>query len=174
MHLAFLLIGLLPALLFSQVPEFMQQYHQRIGGAVDELERIVRHFDEDSQRSGYDRHGALGLMARNPERLIRDQTVRMEENIVRLARLRKQQQTFRDGSLLVRFASFVTDADSELRAATWVAFQPGLSLTFDGVVWPARIHPVVWVNGGDCHGLPPSKLAGRDVKRGSIRHLRRP
>jgi hypothetical protein len=43
--------AIVPALLFAQIPEYMQQYYQRIGGAVDELDRIVQHFDEDSRRS---------------------------------------------------------------------------------------------------------------------------
>jgi Protein of unknown function (DUF2937) len=43
-------IALLSALLFSQAPEFTQQYFQRLGGVVDELDSIVRHFDEDSCR----------------------------------------------------------------------------------------------------------------------------
>jgi hypothetical protein len=37
---------------FLQAPEFTQQYAQRLGGIVDELDSIVRHFDEDSGRSG--------------------------------------------------------------------------------------------------------------------------
>jgi hypothetical protein len=105
------------------------------GGAADELDRVVRHFDEDSQRSGYDRKAALGLMAKNQERLVRDQAVRMEENVVRLMRLREQQVAFIEGSSVVRFAAFVTGADSELRAATWAAFKPALPLSFDAALF---------------------------------------
>ena len=45
-------------------PEFAQQYAQRLGGAIEELQRIVDHFDDYSRRSGYDRQGALGLSDR--------------------------------------------------------------------------------------------------------------
>ena len=57
--------------------------------AVDELSRIVQHFDTDARRSGYDRSGALRVMGDNPEPLVRDQGQRMTENIERLARLRR-------------------------------------------------------------------------------------
>jgi hypothetical protein len=33
--------AMVPALLFAQVPEYMQQYYQRIGGAVDELDAVM-------------------------------------------------------------------------------------------------------------------------------------
>ncbi|UPK25466.1 DUF2937 family protein [Bradyrhizobium sp. 195] len=58
------------AILVGQAPEFAQQYAQRLGGAIAELQRIVDHFDEDSRRSGYDRQGALALMGRNAERYL--------------------------------------------------------------------------------------------------------
>jgi hypothetical protein len=54
-------ISVVLAILLGQVPEFAQQYAQRLGGAIDELDRTVRHFDEDPRRSGYDRSGALAL-----------------------------------------------------------------------------------------------------------------
>ncbi|MCK1454664.1 DUF2937 family protein [Bradyrhizobium sp. 35] len=47
-------------MLFAQIPELLQQYRQQLRGAADELTVIVRNFDEDSRRSGYDRSGALG------------------------------------------------------------------------------------------------------------------
>ena len=43
-------IGLLFALIGAQGPEFSQQYRQRLGGALDELSRIVAEFDADAAR----------------------------------------------------------------------------------------------------------------------------
>jgi len=132
MHLFKFLLALVPALLFSQVPEFMQQYQQRLGGATDELGRIVRLFGEDSRRSGHDQQTALGLMEKNAERLVRDQAVRMKENITRLGRLREQQEVFRNGTIFDRFASFVTNSDADLLEATRQAYKPALPLGVEG------------------------------------------
>jgi Protein of unknown function (DUF2937) len=129
------ILAMVPALWFAQAPEFMQQYFQRIGGAVDELDRIVRHFDEDSARSGYDRSSALRVMANNSERLIRGQAVRMDENIVRLNRLREQQQTMKEGSAFARFSTFVTNYDPPLAQRTWDAYAFALPLTADGIMF---------------------------------------
>ncbi len=110
----------------------MQQYSQRLGGTVDELARIVRHFDEDLLRSGYDRQGAIGLMGRNPERLIRDQAIRMQDNIARLNRLRKQQEDFKDGA---GFASFLMSYDPELFEATRETYKMAVPITVDGLLF---------------------------------------
>ena len=43
--------GLAGALTLSQAPEFAQQYRQRLGGALDELRRVVADFDADAAKS---------------------------------------------------------------------------------------------------------------------------
>jgi Protein of unknown function (DUF2937) len=131
----FAVLSLFPAALFSQAPEFMQQYAQRLAGAADELQLIVRHFDDDSRRSGYDQPAALELMARNPEQLVRDQSVRMKETISRLGRLREQQSAMSQASTITRFLSFVSNYDRPLAMRTWEAYQPALPLSFDGALF---------------------------------------
>jgi hypothetical protein len=128
-------ICVLVALLFCQAPEFVQQYSQRLGGAVDELELIVQHFDDDSRRSGYDRNGAIALMARNPEQLVRDQSMRMSETVRRLDNLRSQQASMARETSLTRVAAFATGYDSELASRTWKDFRFGLPLSIDGIVF---------------------------------------
>src|SRR4029077_5103945 len=124
---------------------FMQQYYQRLGGTVDELTRVVQHFDEDSRLSGYDRAAALGLMRKNSERLVQDQAVRMEEYIARLDRLHDQQAALANGGSFFRFASFVTNFDRPLAERTYASFTPALSLTFDGAMFGVIGFAVSWV-----------------------------
>jgi hypothetical protein len=128
-HPIIVMMSLVSALVFSQAPEFMQQYFQRLGGVVEELDRIVGHFDEDSHRSGYERSAALGLMARNPEQLIRDQATRMEENVARLKRLHEQQDAFRNLGSFGRFGAFVMDFDGPLAQRTWDSYMPAVPVT---------------------------------------------
>ena len=47
-----LAIALIAGLIGSQGPEFAQQYRQRIGGALDELRRIVAEFDAEAASEG--------------------------------------------------------------------------------------------------------------------------
>lgn len=111
-------VSLAVGLLFTQMPEFLQQYGQRVGGAADELTAIIRHFDEDALRSGHERHSALELMKRNAERLVREQAVRMETNIVRLRNLQLQQAAFAGGPSVSAAFAFLANGDWSLARKT--------------------------------------------------------
>lgn len=126
------------------MPEFTQQHRQRLGGAIDELARTIRHFDEDSQRSGYRKDEALNLMTKNPARLIRDQAVRVRDNVLRFENLQKHQLALDCGGVLSRSASFFKHLDWPLANATYNAYEPALPIT------PARY----------CTRLPDSCLSG--------------
>jgi len=130
-------ISVVLSLVFGQLPEFAQQYAQRLGGAIDELNRLVGRFDQDARRSGYDREGALALMQRNQEQLVRDQATRMSETIDRLTRLRGQQTAMKQGGLFTRVGAFATGYDQELAARTWSDFNFGLPLSSDAILFTA-------------------------------------
>src|SRR4051794_34155941 len=46
------LIGLFFAVVASQLPEYAQQYRQRLGGAIDELNALIARFDAEAAQSG--------------------------------------------------------------------------------------------------------------------------
>ena len=50
-----LAIAVLAELIGSQGPEFTQQYRQRLGGALEELNRIVAEFDAEAGRENLTR-----------------------------------------------------------------------------------------------------------------------
>lgn len=135
MQRLFAVLSLLGALLFAQIPELLQQYRQRLGGAADELTVIVRNFDEDSRRSGYDRSGALGVMAKNPEQLVRDQAQRMTEYVRRLDRLNKQQSALTNGVTPAAILAVAVDYDKPIMAQAWSAYAPALPTTLTGIVF---------------------------------------
>jgi len=128
-------ISVVFAALFGQAPEFAQQYAQRLGGAIDELDRIVRHFDEDSLRSGYDRPGALVLMGRDQEQLVRDQATRMSDTIDRLANLRAQQSAMNQGGSFTRVVAFATGYDQDIATRTWWDFRFAVPISVDAVLF---------------------------------------
>jgi hypothetical protein len=129
-----LAVGLVLGFLLSQGPEFAQQYRQRLGGAVDELRRIITQFDEDSARSGFDRRSALALMARNPEHLIQEQGARMEATIARFHRLRDQEEAFKTSGPVVRLVAFVRNYDYDQTRRTFDAYEPAVPATAEGVL----------------------------------------
>jgi hypothetical protein len=60
-----LAIALLAGLIGSQGPEFAQQYRQRLGGALEELNRIVSEFDAEVRRQNLTRAEALKRLEDN-------------------------------------------------------------------------------------------------------------
>jgi len=133
-HPVAFVMGLVFGFVLSQTPEFAQQYRQRLGGAIDELQRIIQQFDEDSRRSGYDRTAALRLMENNREQLVRDQASRMEEVVARHDRLLAQENAFRNGGSFVRISAFILNFDRPLVQRTIVAYEPAVPVTTEGVL----------------------------------------
>jgi Protein of unknown function (DUF2937) len=128
-----LAIALLSALTFSQLPEFTQQYSQRLGGAIDELTRVVQRFDTDSVAVGEDRKSALERLARSPDELARRQSGAMAANMTRLDALQAQQAEMAIAGPFNRIVAFLSDPDPQIAKATWDSFEPGVPATGEGV-----------------------------------------
>lgn len=135
MRIIAFLLAFSAAIAASQGPELAQQYRQRLGGAVDELRRVIDNFNTDAARSGYDQAQALAVMAGNNDQLVRDQSLRMAETIVRYARLSKQQQAFQDGGSFVRLKAMAEDYDPPLMQATLRQFEPAMPTTPEGIAF---------------------------------------
>ena len=133
MQVLLLLLALVPAVLFSQIPEFFQQYRQRLGGAAQELAIVVRNFDEDAARSGYTRRPALDVMGRNSERLVREQGQRMTGYIVRLQKLQKQEAAFVDGVTPSSIVTVARDYDEEIIRQVWSSYVFAVPATMMGL-----------------------------------------
>jgi Protein of unknown function (DUF2937) len=129
-----LAVALLGAVGASQLPEFTQQYSQRLGGAIDELTRIVKRFDADSVAVNESRQGALARLAQSPDELARRQSAAMAANIGRLGTLQAQQAEMAEAGQLGRIQAFVADPDPDVVAATWKAFQPGVPTTGEAAI----------------------------------------
>jgi hypothetical protein len=126
---AAIMIGLVA----SQAPEFAQQYRQRMGGAIDELNTVITHFDEDAQRSGYDRDAALTAMAGNDARLVRDQAMSMRRTIERHDRLVESRVEMQNAGDVGRLFALMRTADSDLARATFDDYEPAVPTTVEAL-----------------------------------------
>lgn len=118
----------------SQLPEFGQQYRQRLGGAIDELQRVAASFDQDAAQNGLDRPSALAEMSRNPNTLVQDRAASMSETMERLDDLEAQQQAFRDAGAFGRLYTLTTHFDPPLVTNTWADYEPAVPVTSEGFV----------------------------------------
>lgn len=125
------------ALTASQLPEFAQQYRQRIGGAVDELNAFVTRFDADAATQGLTRNQAIARHMVNADELFRKRGIAMEDTIERRDRLAAQQKAMMDDNTFVRLVNFASHADRDLTNATFNAFEPAIPVTVEGGIMAA-------------------------------------
>lgn len=115
----------------SQFPEFSQQYLQRLGGAVDELSRVVQGFDADAADLGLSRSQALVELAQSGAiGAARAET--MAETLTRLARLQADQAALEGLDTVQRVFNLRHFSDPELLQAVWGSYAPAVPLTASG------------------------------------------
>ena len=129
--------ALLGAAVFSQAPEFAQQYRQRLGGALDELRVIVADFDADAGRAGLDRPAALSLYDASEEPFLHGRGQSMRRTITRHETLEKQSIAFVSASPMERPIVLIWWADRQIVTNAWRDFLPAVPLTAAGLVWGA-------------------------------------
>ncbi|HZH53638.1 MAG TPA: DUF2937 family protein [Microvirga sp.] len=137
-------LGLLGGVVASQGPEYSQQYRQRLGGAVDELRRVVARFDADAQAQGESRDGAIARLRGNPDDLASRQGAAMQANVERLGRLEAHRQAMMEAGPFSRIALMVRDGDLDVMEAAYRDFEPAVPVTEEGIVSAAGGFVTVW------------------------------
>ncbi len=128
-----LIVALLFGGLFSQAPEFQQQYLQRLGGALDEITREIQRFNDDAHAVGVTPEAAVERLLGNPDELARRRGNAEIETLARRAKLERQRQVFETESVIGRLTVLATDYDTQLAVGTWRSFRPAVPTTVDGL-----------------------------------------
>lgn len=126
--------GITGALGLSQFPEFSQQYAQRLGGAVDELSRVVAGFDADAASVGLDRSAALADLAAGGA-MARARAETMQATITRHARLTADLAALDGAGPFTRAYLVPRMTDPVIAERAWQAYRPALPASFEGVTF---------------------------------------
>ncbi len=126
-----LAIGLLCALVGSQLPEFAQQYRQRLGGALDELRRVIAQFDSEAEGQSLTRAQGIQRLKGNEETLARERGLAMERDIDRADRLGHQQEAFQSGGPVTRLAALMENFDPATATQAIRSFEPAVPITIE-------------------------------------------
>jgi hypothetical protein len=126
--------GLAGAAGFSQFPEFSQQYVQRLGGAVDELHRVVAGFDADAAALELTRAQALGALAQGGA-MGEKRVEAMRGIMARHARLAGDLAALERAGPFTRAYYAAHLSDREIAARAWAAYKPAVPMTFEGAVF---------------------------------------
>jgi hypothetical protein len=120
------------ALALSQFPEFVQQYVQRTGGAVDALEPLVGRFEASAAQAGLTRQAALERLENNPDDLVVGQSAATGEAIARYEDLRQSYGDLASAGEFERLLVFATRVDPVIARRTMGDFRPALPVTLEG------------------------------------------
>jgi hypothetical protein len=124
-----LAVAVLTGLIGSQGPEFAQQYRQRLGGALEELNRIIAEFDAEAKRQNLTPVEGLSRLEDNADPLARQRGEDMAEAIDRAKRLSEQLQAIGSGSPLTRLYVVARDFDPEIAKSALDNYEPAAPLT---------------------------------------------
>lgn len=127
-----LAVGLFSGLAGAQMPEFAQQYRQRLGGSIDELRLVVTRLDDDSRASNMSRDEAIRRLEGDADPLIRRRGEADREVVARLGRLEQQRAAYDSAGPFSRLLIFVRDADPGLAEATYLDYEPAWPATTEG------------------------------------------
>lgn len=118
----------------SQLPEFAQQYRQRMGGAIDALEVVKADFVADAAATNRSVSAALAHMAQSGDEFVQLRGESIERSLERLDALRAQQLAMTGAAAFERVWIFLKEPDTQLSKATWDDFEPAVPVTAEGGV----------------------------------------
>lgn len=121
----------------SQVPEFSQQYAQRLGGAIDELTTVIARFDADAAAAGLTREEGLERYGASPDTFLVDRGLSMQAVFERHAQLTAQREALRASGALERLTGLTRYFDNDVGAATLEDFRPAVPVTTEGLTLAA-------------------------------------
>lgn len=125
----------LGAVLFSQMPEFMQQYVQRLGGHLDEARRQLAQFKDVATKSGLTLDQLIANTATNADPAVVRLGGVVSEAVTRVDHLAAAEMAIRDASLWTRPFVFFSHFDGSIGRAAWAAFKPAVPTTVEGLVY---------------------------------------
>ena len=125
------------ALAFSQAPEFMQQYLQRLGGHLDEARRQLEQFRNVAQQSGLTLDRLIAQTAANHDAAVAKLGGVMSESVTRVEALESAQHAIQHASLWTRPFVFLRHVDADIAEATWSIYKPAMPTTVEGLIYAA-------------------------------------
>jgi hypothetical protein len=120
---------------FSQVPEFIQQYLQRLGGHLDEARRQLDQIQASAASSGLTLEQLTAHTAAASDPAVARLGGILKEAAARVDSLAAAENAIRHASILERPFVFLGHLDPEIARATWGIFKPALPTTAEGLIY---------------------------------------
>lgn len=125
------------ALVFSQFPQFVAQYIQRLGGHVDELKSIIYRYQSAASENGKSLEAFIQAHLGSGVTDFVNSGKIMKSNIDRFSYLSDSLSALASSTGLDRPFAFIKYFDMEIFRATLKSFTPGITVTAEGVAYAA-------------------------------------
>lgn len=124
------------ALAGMQIPEFTQQYRQRLGGHLAEAEHHLARYQQlaDDSFGGDIRQLAQGFLVKPDETISRTGELILGL-VARVEYLKSSILALNDAGLLNQVLYMMTRIDPEIAMAALREFKPGVPLTYDAAIY---------------------------------------
>lgn len=123
------------AFLGSQVPQYMQQYTQRLAGRVDELRFLMDQMKQMAAHSNKNLEQYIYKFLSSSDPDFVQQGAFMQTIVTRWQQLGQALQSLKESNIWDRPFVLLKHMDYETAEATFYSFQPGLSLTLEGLYY---------------------------------------
>jgi hypothetical protein len=123
------------AVLFSQAPEFMQQYLQRLGGHLDEARRQLALFERTAAESGLPLREFIQRTAASAEPSVAKLASVITESSERVSTLQAAHDALLHASLWERPFVFLRHLDVSIAKATAIIYRPAVPTTAEGLLY---------------------------------------
>ncbi len=123
------------AVLFCQLPEFIQQYLQRLGGRLDEARRQLVQFTEVAAQSKLTLAEFIERTGHNADASVARLAGVMHAAVVRVDSLASADAAIRNASLWGKPFVFFAHLDPAIARATWGIYRPAIPTTVEGLIY---------------------------------------
>jgi hypothetical protein len=125
------------AFLFSQAPEFFQQYLQRLGGHLDEARRTLAQFERTADAAGLTLERFIAQTAANADTAVARLGPVMRGALDRVQHLDAAYTSLREATAWTRPFAFLRHLDGSIARATWADYRPAMPTTLEGLAYAA-------------------------------------
>jgi hypothetical protein len=131
------LLCVVGAVVCSQLPEFIQQYLQRLGGHLDEARRQLEQFQAVAAREGLTFQQLVANSLASGESTVARLGGVMRDTASRVDALAAADTAIRHASIFTRPLVFLRHLDFSIAHATWTIFKPAVPTTVEGMAYAA-------------------------------------
>jgi hypothetical protein len=128
-------LSVIGAVTFSQFPEFVQQYVQRLGGHVDEARRQVALMEEAARVAGKSLNQYMEQFLANLNPDFARQGEIIQQTIQRAAALQEDLQAIQNAPVFTKFFVFLRHMNLEIANSTFANFRPAVPVSLESMVY---------------------------------------